>query len=218
MLNGAMTQMNARSMLRQRRRDAVSDTLLDAAEHVIGREGYDGATMQDIAKEAGCAAGTLYLYFKTKEELFSAMAAKHAQAIMQLLYAAMDQVADPVEKLRLSYNAYLDYMHAHPGFFRIFYTSGPGSRASLQASLQGKALEVYRDYRRQEISLVSQAQQAGKVRADIPAEELVEFMHGIGQTACARWITGVAAPANAEQMRLLWEMIKSILGVKEKKH
>ena len=53
MLNGAMTQMNARSMLRQRRRDAVSDTLLDAAEHVIGREGYDGATMQDIAKEAG---------------------------------------------------------------------------------------------------------------------------------------------------------------------
>lgn len=47
--------------------------ILDAAAAVIIRQGYDKTTMRDIAEEAGASRGTVYLYFKGKEDLFEAL-------------------------------------------------------------------------------------------------------------------------------------------------
>src|SRR5215813_4130325 len=49
------------------------DQILNAAAAVIIRLGYDKTTMGDIAEEAGTSRGTVYLYFKGKEELFEAL-------------------------------------------------------------------------------------------------------------------------------------------------
>ena len=49
------------------------DQILDAAAAVIIRLGYDKTSMSDIADEAGTSRGTVYLYFKGKEELFEAL-------------------------------------------------------------------------------------------------------------------------------------------------
>lgn len=53
--------------------DERQDQILDAAVAVIIRLGYDKTTMNDIADEAGVSRGTVYLYFKGKEELFEAL-------------------------------------------------------------------------------------------------------------------------------------------------
>src|SRR6185295_3360606 len=47
--------------------------ILDAAAAVIIRLGYNKTTMSDIAEEAGASRRTVYLYFKSKEELFEAL-------------------------------------------------------------------------------------------------------------------------------------------------
>jgi|SRR5579859_83785 len=53
--------------------DERQQQILDAAATVIIRQGYDKTTMGDIAEEAGASRGTVYLYFKGKEELFEAL-------------------------------------------------------------------------------------------------------------------------------------------------
>ena len=53
--------------------DERQQQILDAAAAVIIRQGYDKTTMSDIAEEAGASRGTVYLYFKGKEELFEAL-------------------------------------------------------------------------------------------------------------------------------------------------
>jgi AcrR family transcriptional regulator len=53
--------------------DERQQQILDAAAAVIIRQGYDKTTMSDIADEAGASRGTVYLYFKGKEELFEAL-------------------------------------------------------------------------------------------------------------------------------------------------
>src|SRR5260370_31089584 len=46
-----------------------SQNIIEAAVRVFARKGYYNSRVSDIAREAGIAAGTIYLYFKTKEDI-----------------------------------------------------------------------------------------------------------------------------------------------------
>ncbi|GMV80543.1 MAG: hypothetical protein AMXMBFR7_17270 [Planctomycetota bacterium] len=203
------------SGLRVKRREAVAEMLVEAAEQVISEKGYDRATMQDIATAAGCATGTLYLYFKTKEELFNAMVAKHCSAIVELAQAAMDAQTSPVGKLRAKIEATTDYFERHPQFYRVFYVAGPTVKATIQQSLHDEALEVYQALRQAEAEVVAAGQRQGVVRSDIAADELVDFMHALCVGTTARWITTGRVPPRAEQTRLLWAVTSGMLGIRE---
>ncbi|WP_054948646.1 TetR/AcrR family transcriptional regulator [Numidum massiliense] len=63
--------------------------ILDAAYRVFGDKGYHTARMDDIAKAAGVAKGTLYLYFRNKEVMFQAMLTK----ILDDYLAVHEQIA-----------------------------------------------------------------------------------------------------------------------------
>src|SRR5262249_35351087 len=86
--------------------DEREQQILDAAAAVIIRQGYDKTTMSDIAHEAGASRGTVYLYFKGKEEIFEALALRE-----WALYA----------------RSWLDYIEADPrggtvgGFYRAVF-------------------------------------------------------------------------------------------------
>ncbi len=56
-----------------RRPDERPEEILDAALEVFGAQGFAGARLEDIARQAGVSKGTLYLYFDSKEALFRAM-------------------------------------------------------------------------------------------------------------------------------------------------
>ena len=51
--------------------------IVDGAREVFLARGFDAASMGDIAKAAGVSKGTLYVYFKNKEELFDAFSGRH---------------------------------------------------------------------------------------------------------------------------------------------
>lgn len=71
---------------KQARREAI----LDAAELAWLRTPYPELTMQGLAKGAGLAKGTLYLYFQTKEDLFLALLERHIDGWADDLYARLD--------------------------------------------------------------------------------------------------------------------------------
>src|SRR5579884_3269032 len=55
------------------KREARAERILDAASELVLRWGYKKTTIDDIAKQAGVAKGTIYLHWKTREELFLAL-------------------------------------------------------------------------------------------------------------------------------------------------
>src|SRR6266568_3546350 len=55
------------------RRQERAHRILDAAATLILRWGYNKTTIDDIARQAGVAKGTIYLHWKTREELFAAL-------------------------------------------------------------------------------------------------------------------------------------------------
>ena len=82
---------------RQRKGAARREAILDAALSEFTTEGYARARMEDIARRAGVAKGTLFLYFKDKEGLFIGLA---ESALLPLHARAQEIMADDTLPLR----------------------------------------------------------------------------------------------------------------------
>src|SRR5579862_4294626 len=73
-------------MARRARKELLGEwrhhEILEAARHIFARLGYAATNVEDIAKEAGMAKGTVYLYFKSKEEVFGAVLASDLESLV----------------------------------------------------------------------------------------------------------------------------------------
>jgi len=185
------------------RKEAVETALIAAAERVLDKKGYDSTTMRDIAKEAGCSNGSLYLYFKTKEELITSLVNTHMCHLLSLMTERMKSGNDPVEKLRLGCETLLGYFSQHQGFFRIFF-SGRSGRAGFDLGLVGAGREALDDFTKFQVSLMEQAQNEGRVRSDIPAIELTLFLQDVAIAAMARWTRSGETKAINQNFSSLW--------------
>jgi TetR/AcrR family transcriptional regulator, fatty acid metabolism regulator protein len=74
--------------------------ILDAAIEVIAEHGFFHSRVAEIADRAGVADGTIYLYFKNKDELLMAAIDSAFHRFIRRAKAALDQLTDPREKLR----------------------------------------------------------------------------------------------------------------------
>jgi AcrR family transcriptional regulator len=207
--------MRSSSLYKRRQRETAETLFVEAAESAIAAKGYEGATMQDIARAAGCGVGTLYLHFENKEELFNALVGRHCHAIAEQLDEASAACRGPLEQIRRRTEAMIDYFNAHREFFRIFYAAGITGRAYLAANLRGSAMRDYLEGKARETDMLRAAQKAGHMRRDIPAADLVEFLHGVMVTTLARWSAEGNAPEPAEQKRLIWGLLSAGMEVRE---
>lgn len=73
---------------RRRRKAARPHEILDAAVEVFAEQGFAAAKVDEIARRAGIAKGTIYLYYRTKEELFEAM----VRARIAPVFSRLDQL------------------------------------------------------------------------------------------------------------------------------
>jgi AcrR family transcriptional regulator len=85
--------------LTQARRD-TREVILDACRRALARHGYQKLTMADVADEANLAKRTLYLYYKTKEELVGAAVDDYVGSARQRMMDALAETAPGREKLR----------------------------------------------------------------------------------------------------------------------
>ena len=98
--------------------DERKNQILNAAEDVFTRKGLDDARMDDIAEETGLSKGTLYLYFKSKDDLIIAILDRIFQGIFKLIDARKDEEISATEAVKqFTEEAIRDYkmmMHIMP--------------------------------------------------------------------------------------------------------
>ncbi|MDX1516920.1 MAG: TetR/AcrR family transcriptional regulator [Woeseiaceae bacterium] len=107
----------AQPRFRRRKEDRPAE-ITDAAFRVFAKKGYAAARVAEVAEHAGVSKGLLYLYFKTKEELFKAV-------IKSVVMRRVDRLANIVETTELSSTAFLR------GPMADFMKSIPGSRVAV---------------------------------------------------------------------------------------
>ena len=185
--------------------DERQQQILDAAVAQIVRQGYDKTTMGDIADEAGVSRGTVYLYFKGKDELFEALVYRE-----YLEYA----------------RTWLELVEADPrggtvgGYYRA--TLSAVNRRPLIAALMRRDPRIVGSYLRKRdnlfawiqtspivLELLRSLQKAGTIRPDVDvgvAAHIIEML-GYGQLAIAEWKPANQLPPYDIVMETLADMM-----------
>src|SRR5262245_6506173 len=88
--------------------------IIDAAIRVFARKGYFNSRVSDIAREAGIAAGTIYLYFDTKEDILITLFRERMAAFVSTLWLAIASEADAVAKVRRLVHLHFEILEQHP--------------------------------------------------------------------------------------------------------
>jgi len=99
-------RMGKRALAKEANRKAI----LDAARVVFARIGYEATNIRDIIRETDLASGTFYNYFKSKEEVFEAVADDSVQRFRPMLQRVREQAQDLESYLIAAYGAYFTFL------------------------------------------------------------------------------------------------------------
>lgn len=104
---------------REREKRQRRNEILEAAEAVFSEKGFKGTTMQEISERVELSKGTIYLYFKSKEELYLSVCVKGVAEFGEDLEAAARKAGSLEEIIRAVYMAYIDHSLEKPAIFRV---------------------------------------------------------------------------------------------------
>lgn len=100
---------------KEREKERRRQQIMVAAKRVFSEKGFSKATMEDIAQEAELSPGTLYLYFKNKEELYASLSLRILQYLLiRVEHVNEDKDAGPEEKLSTLMEAMYDVYEFDP--------------------------------------------------------------------------------------------------------
>jgi len=100
----------------QRRKEIIS-----AAEKVFFKKGVENATMDDVAQQAELSKATLYLYFNSKEEIYSAIFSKSQEALFKMIEKVTAKVTDTRDKIATLLAAFISFQKKNPDYFEAFF-------------------------------------------------------------------------------------------------
>jgi len=165
---------------RERERLRVRGKILDAARKLFIQQGYEAVTMRKIAKRIEYSPTAIYAHFEDKEALMRELCSED----FQMLATTFQQVAaieDPVERLRQTGRAYVDFAVRYPNHYRLmFMTPRP---AEIDADQEGRG-DVQRDAYAFLVAVVENAMAKGAFRknwkdAELLAQVLWAGLHGV---------------------------------------
>jgi AcrR family transcriptional regulator len=111
---------------RERHAAERRDCILRSARAVFGRQGYADTNVESIAEHAGIAKGTLYLYFKSKEEIYLAALLEDALGMAARTREFMGAACSWEDKLEAYLQVRLEYLETHRDFLQIYLTEFRG--------------------------------------------------------------------------------------------
>ncbi|MEM7220443.1 MAG: TetR/AcrR family transcriptional regulator [Pseudomonadota bacterium] len=179
----------------ERRRSAI----LDAAEKLFAKNGYEGTSTNEIAKSADVAVGTIFKHFGDKPTLLAALHRRLEDEFIEAMTKAWESQSD--------YHAKFDKM------FRALFKVAERKRDVMPVYTMTKELSANRDYWSGEIIVTRiQALYEGGVKegklADHQTDLIAHMMHGMVDGAMRYWMNNPTPKQKGNAIRALVEVSK----------
>jgi AcrR family transcriptional regulator len=132
-VDGAMAATTRKRLPRAER----EERMLDAAEAVFGKHGFQAASMDEIARRSGITKALLYQYFGSKEGLYEACVERGRADLFEVLREAVTAAAPGRPQLAAFVNGYFDFVEKNRGVWWLLY--GEASSSAVNAMRQRNA-------------------------------------------------------------------------------
>ncbi len=104
---------------REEKADETRRALFSAAAVVVGKYGYEEASITRITEQAGVGNGTFYNYFKTRQELFDQLLPAVGGQLLEYIASRLDPELSGIDRERARIVAYFEFFQKNRGFLRI---------------------------------------------------------------------------------------------------
>ncbi len=161
--------------------------ILDAAEKVFARRGFFHARVSEIAREAGVADGTIYLYFKNKDDLLISLFESRMERVTAEVSAALERVGpSPADRLRAFFTIYAELVVAHPELAEVL---------TVELRQSSKFMKEYQnprfsDFLKLLAGVIADGQESGDFDGALPAPIAARAIFGMLDELALAWLLG----------------------------
>lgn len=160
------------------------EAILRAAITVFAHNGYFNSKVADIAREAGVADGTVYLYFKSKEDILHSIFHRSVDNAIAEARTQLASLSDPREKLRQIALLHLERLGADRDLAVVFQVELRGSTKFMEEFSAAGFAEYLQLIR----TTFEEGQQAGVFRTDLNAKVVAKIFFGALDEMATNWI------------------------------
>jgi TetR/AcrR family transcriptional regulator, fatty acid metabolism regulator protein len=174
-------------MIRKSSRNGASgkrEAILRAATRVFARSGYFNSKVADIARAANVADGTVYLYFKSKEEILHSIFDQNMSEAISAGRVLIEKLRDPREKLRRIALLHLERLGADRNLAVVFQVELRGSTKFMR-EFSAAGFAEYLSLLRQTFE---EGQRAGVFRRELSAKLVSKILFGALDEMATNWI------------------------------
>lgn len=171
-----------REIARQQKKERI----IEAAVKVFAQKGFYTANVKDVAKAAGVADGTIYLYFKNKDDLLISLFEHKMHEILLRFEKALKKISDPLEQLKLFIKEYFELIEEDTDLTDVF-----------QVELR-QSSKFLKDYHNQQFAnylnilarILDQGKEIGFFRPEMDTNIGKIFIFGALDEVARQWILG----------------------------
>lgn len=174
----------ARDAKQANRKPEKYDAILRSAIRVFARNGFFNAKVADVAKDAGVADGTVYLYFKNKDHILVSIFEETMHDSISQGRDVIQSIDDPREKLRRIAALHLERMGADRDLAVVFQVELRSSTKFMEQFSETRVSE-YLDLIR---SVILEGQRSGCFRASLDANVASKVFFGALDEMVTNWV------------------------------
>ena len=163
---------------RAREKEQLRHQILSAARELFVNKGYENVSMRKIADKIEYSPTTIYLYFKDKADLLDSVCKETLLNLLNTLELLKRDKSDPVEVLRKSGKAYVEFGLKYPQDYKLTFVVRPQFQKGLGLQ-EGSVGERVFDYLRAMVSECIRQERFRQVDVEITGQALWSAVHGV---------------------------------------
>ena len=158
-------------------------TILDAAREVFGEIGYETATVRDIIRRTGLSVGSFYNYYRSKEEVYEALADDGARRFRPILQASFEAAPDFESYIRGAITAYFNFITIEHESWRL---QRPAGETAPHVRVQTPEMQAVFEQVRTSIAKALERDHSAPVDADYLAAACIAIAQEVGHKMLER--------------------------------
>jgi len=168
----------------ERKPNGKYEAILRAAIKVFAGSGFFNSKVADIAREAGVADGTVYLYFKNKDDILVSIFNHYMDEALAAGKASLSEIDDPIEKLRRIVRAHLERLGRDRNLAVVFQVELRSSTKFMEQFSATKVTEYLELIR----AVIEDGQREGVFRAGINTKVAAKVLFGALDEMATNWV------------------------------